>query len=145
MDLVFARVLSSVFPGYKPGGGLYNHPFGSAPKNEIKRVAVRVNGLTEIALTKLDVLSHFDSIKVATAYRSGDDRFTEMPRQQRVLYTCTPEYEEVEGWGDDISDVTDFGDLPKAAQAYVELVEEIAGVPISTVSVGPSRAATLTR
>jgi adenylosuccinate synthase len=72
------------------------------------RYAVRVNGLTEIALTKLDVLSHFDTIKVATAYRSGDERFTEMPRQQRILYTCTPEYEEHAGWGDDISGMTSY-------------------------------------
>jgi adenylosuccinate synthase len=109
------------------------------------RYAVRVNGLTEIALTKLDILSHFDTIKIATAYRSGDDRFTEMPRQQRVLYTCTPEYEEHSGWGDDISDMTSYSDLPEAAQSYVERIEEIAGVPIKTVSVGPSRAATLSR
>jgi adenylosuccinate synthase len=109
------------------------------------RYAVRVNGLTEIALTKLDVLSHFDTIKVATAYRSGEERYTEMPRQQRVLYTCTPEYEEHEGWGDDISGMTSYEQLPAAAKAYVEYIEEIAGVPISTVSVGPSRAATLHR
>ncbi|MDA2979877.1 MAG: adenylosuccinate synthase [Actinomycetota bacterium] len=109
------------------------------------RYAVRVNGLTEIALTKLDVLSHFDSIKIATAYRSGDERFTEMPRQQRVLYTCTPEYEDHKGWGDDISGMTSWDQLPPAARQYVERIEEIAGVPITTVSVGPSRAATLKR
>ena len=109
------------------------------------RYAVRGNGLTEIALTKLDVLSHFDSIKIATAYRSGDERFTEMPRQQRVLYTCTPEYEDHKGWGDDISGMTSWDQLPPAARQYVERIEEIAGVPITTVSVGPSRAATLKR
>jgi adenylosuccinate synthase len=109
------------------------------------RYAVRVNGLTEIALTKLDILSHFDTIKIATAYSSGGDRFTEMPRQQRVLYTCTPEYEEHPGWGDDISAMTSYGDLPEAARSYVERIEDIAGVPIKTVSVGPSRAATLSR
>ena len=109
------------------------------------RYAVRVNGLTEIALTKLDVLSHFDTIKIATAYRSGDDRFTEMPRQQRVLYNCTPEYEEFPGWNEDISSMTRWEQLPEAARRYVEHIEEIAGVPIKTVSVGPSRAATLTR
>ncbi|KAA3635281.1 MAG: adenylosuccinate synthase [Armatimonadetes bacterium] len=109
------------------------------------RYAVRVNGLTEIALTKLDVLSHFDTIKIATAYRSGDEIFTEMPRQQRVLYTCTPEYEEHPGWGDDISQMTSYDQLPPAARSYVERIEEIAGVPITTVGVGPSRAATLRR
>lgn len=109
------------------------------------RYAVRVNGLTEIALTKLDVLSHFDSIKIATAYRSGEDRYTEMPRQQRVLYDCTPEYEDHPGWGDDISAMASYDQLPLAARQYVERIEEIAGVPITTVSVGPSRAATLKR
>lgn len=109
------------------------------------RYAVRVNGLTEIALTKLDVLSHFDTIKLAHAYRYGDETFTEMPRQQRVLYECTPEYEQVPGWGEDISTITSYDKLPDNARAYVEQVEEIAGVPITTVSVGPSRAATLRR
>ncbi len=109
------------------------------------RYAVRVNGLTEIALTKLDVLSHFDTISIATAYRSGDEVFTEMPRQQRVLYTCTPQYEEHPGWGDDISQMTSYDQLPAAARSYVERIEEIAGVPITTVGVGPSRAATLRR
>ncbi len=109
------------------------------------RYAVRVNGMTEIALTKLDVLSHFDTIKVATAYRYGDERFTEMPRQQRVLYECTPEYEELPGWGDDITEAKSFDDLPANAQRYIEYIEGLAGVPISTVSVGPARSATLHR
>lgn len=109
------------------------------------RYAVRVNGLTEIALTKLDVLSHFDSIKIATAYTSLGERYTEFPRQQRVLYNCAPVYEEHEGWGTDISDAESYDDLPANAKAYVERIEELAGVPIRTVSVGPSRAATLER
>ncbi|MCB1247569.1 MAG: adenylosuccinate synthase, partial [Acidimicrobiia bacterium] len=109
------------------------------------RYAVRVNGLTDIALTKLDVLSHFDTIKVANAYRYDDEVFTEMPRQQRVLYECTPEYEELPGWEEDISSVTSYDQLPDNARAYVEHIEMLAGVPISTVSVGPSRTATLHR
>jgi adenylosuccinate synthase len=109
------------------------------------RYAVRVNGLTEIALTKLDILSHFDSIRVATAYTSQGERFDEFPMQQRVLYDCTPVYDELPGWGSDISDITEYDDLPKEARTYVEYIEELAGVPITTVSVGPSRAATLDR
>ncbi len=109
------------------------------------RYAVRVNGLTEIALTKLDVLSHFDTIKIATAYDSDGERYTEFPRQQRVLYNCTPVYEEHKGWGDDITGARTFDDLPAAAQDYVHRIEELAGIPIRTVSVGPSRAATLKR
>ena len=109
------------------------------------RYAVRVNGLTEIALTKLDVLSHFDTIKVATAYTSLGERYTEFPRQQRVLYNCVPHYEEHEGWGDDISKAKSYDDLPENARSYVDRIEELAGVPIRTVSVGPARSATLER
>jgi adenylosuccinate synthase len=109
------------------------------------RYAARVNGLTEIALTKLDILSHFDTIKIATAYEAEGETFTEMPRQQRVLYNCSPVYEEHEGWGDDITTVTSYEDLPQLAKDYVQRVEDLAGVPIRTVSVGPSRSATLTK
>ena len=109
------------------------------------KYAVRVNGLTEIALTKLDILSHFDTIKVATAYTSLGERYTEFPRQQRVLYNCVPHYEEFPGWGTDISQARSFDELPENARTYVETIEQMVGVPITTVSVGPSRAATLTR
>lgn len=109
------------------------------------KYAVRVNGLTEIALTKLDILSHFDTIKVATAYTSLGERYTEFPRQQRVLYNCVPHYEEFPGWGTDISQARSFDELPENARSYVETIEQMVGVPITTVSVGPSRAATLTR
>jgi adenylosuccinate synthase len=109
------------------------------------RYAVRVNGLTEIALTKLDVLSHFETLRVAVAYDSLGERFTEMPRQQRVLYNCKPVYEDLEGWSTDISSAERFEDLPPAARRYVEYVEELAGVPVRTVSIGPSRRATVIR
>jgi len=109
------------------------------------RYSVRVNGLTELALTKLDVLSHFETIKIAVAYDSLGRRYTEFPRQQRVLYNCIPAYEEHEGWTTDISEVRAFEDLPPAAQAYVLRIEELAGVPITTISVGPGRAATFHR
>jgi adenylosuccinate synthase len=109
------------------------------------RYAVRINGITELALTKLDVLSHFDTLRIATAYDSLDVRYTEFPRQQRVLYNCHPVYQDLAGWGRDISGVERFDDLPKEAQLYVEYVEEIAGVPVTMVSVGPGRSATLHR
>jgi adenylosuccinate synthase len=109
------------------------------------RYAARVNGLTEIALTKLDILSHFDTIRIATAYEADGAMFTEMPRQQRVLHECAPVYEEHQGWGEDITKVTKYGDLPQLARDYVERIEDLAGVPIRTVSVGPGRKATLTK
>ncbi len=109
------------------------------------RYSARVNGLTEIALTKLDILSHFDPIKIAIAYESDGTRYDEFPRQQSVLYHCTPIYEELEGWNVDISKVTSYDGLPDAARRYVEHVEELCGVRVSSVGVGPGREATLMR
>ncbi|MEN8114635.1 MAG: adenylosuccinate synthase [Actinomycetota bacterium] len=109
------------------------------------RYSARVNGLTEIALTKLDVLSHFDTIKIATAYEHNGDRYTEFPRQQRVLYDCQPVYEEHEGWNVDITGATSYDDLPDAAKRYVDRIEELTGVWVSSVGVGPGREATLMR
>ena len=109
------------------------------------RYSARVNGLTEIALTKLDILSHFGPLKIAVAYDSLGERYDEFPRQQRVLYNCHPVYEELEGWGDDITGVESYDDLPEAAKRYVERVEELSGVRVSSVGVGPGREATLMR
>jgi len=106
------------------------------------RYSVRVSGITELALMKLDVLSEFATIRIATGYRSGDTVHSEFPRQHRVLYECEPIYEEHPGWQIDITEVRSFDDLPAAAQAYVRRVEELAGAPVRIVSVGPERAAT---
>jgi len=103
------------------------------------RYAVRINTFTRLFLTKLDILSAFDTIRVAVAYRYQGETFTEFPRQQRVLYECEPVYEDLPGWKTDISDARSFGDLPPEARAYVEYIQENAGVPIGWVSVGPER------
>jgi len=109
------------------------------------RYAVRVNGLTELAMTKLDILSHFENLKIAVAYDSLGERFTEFPRQQRVLYNCHPVYEELPGWDVDISEIRSYDDLPKEARRYIEYVENMIGVPVSMIGVGPARDATLIR
>ena len=106
------------------------------------RYSVRVNGLTELALMKLDVLSAFPALRLGVAYSSLGERFDEFPRQQRVLYNCTPIYEDLPGWNDDITGVRRLQDLPRAARAYLERVEQLAGAPITIVSVGPERNAT---
>ena len=103
------------------------------------RYAVRVNSLTRIFLTKMDILSAFDTIKVATSYRAGDETFDDFPAQQSVLYHCEPVYEELPGWGEDITGVRELGDLPKETRAYIEYIEEAIEVPIGWVSVGPER------
>jgi adenylosuccinate synthase len=109
------------------------------------RYAVRVSGITELALMKLDVLSAFPTLRVAVGYLSLGERYDEFPRQQRVLYNCTPIYEDLPGWHTDITEVRRLQDLPKEARAYIERVEQLAGAPVSVVSVGPERSATFLR
>jgi adenylosuccinate synthase len=103
------------------------------------RYAARVNSLTELFITKLDILSAFETIKVATAYTSLGERFDQFPRQQRVLYNCSPILEELPGWTTDISACREYDELPKEARSYVEFIEEAVEVPVSWVSVGPER------
>ncbi len=103
------------------------------------RYAARVNSLTDLFITKLDILSAFDTVKVANAYTSLGERYDEFPRQQRVLYNCNPVYEELPGWRTDVSECRRVDDLPKEARDYLTFIEEAAGVPISWVSVGPER------
>lgn len=103
------------------------------------RYAVRVNSLTRIFLTKLDILSAFDTIKVATGYRAGEQTHEEFPAQQSVLYDCEPVYDELAGWGDDITAVREYDELPAPARAYIEYIAAAVEVPVSWVSVGPER------
>ena len=103
------------------------------------RYAVRVNGLTEILLTKLDVLSGFPSVKICTGYRADGEVFEEFPPHQSLFHRAEPILEELEGWSEEIGAVRSFEDLPGPARKYVDRVGEIAGVPISVVSVGPAR------
>ena len=105
----------------------------------IMRYAARLNGLTEVFLTKLDVLSGFATVKVCTAYRADGERFEDVPPHQSLFHRAEPEYEELEGWRQDLAGVRRYEDLPSPARAYVERLQELAGVRISTVSVGPAR------
>ena len=103
------------------------------------RYAARINSLTRIFLTKLDILSAFETIKVATGYRDGDDRYDEFPAQQTVLHNCEPVYEELPGWGTDITGVRKFDELPAEARDYIEYIQDAVDTPIGWVSVGPER------
>jgi adenylosuccinate synthase len=107
----------------------------------ILRYAVRVNGLDELALTKLDVLSGLDRLKVAVAYARGDTRVDHFPAEFGVdaLAEWEPVYEELPGWDEDITEIRRREDLPEAAQAYVERIENGTGVPITLIGVGPGR------
>jgi len=103
------------------------------------RYAVRINSLTKLFLTKMDILSAFDTIKVATGYVSDGERYDEFPAQQSVLYHCEPQYDELAGWKDDITGVREYDGLPKEARTYIEYVQDAVGVPVGWVSVGPER------
>ncbi len=103
------------------------------------RYAARINGLTQLFITKLDILSGLDTLRVAVGYEGEGQSYSEFPRQQRVLYKCTPVYEELEGWSQDITGARRFEDFPAAARRYIRFIEEAVGVPVAWVSVGPER------
>jgi adenylosuccinate synthase len=105
--------------------------------------AVRLNGLTGLAITKLDVLSGQTKLKIGRSYNVEGQRFAQMPCNIRQTALARPVYEEIDGWSEDISAVRSFADLPQQAQDYVRRIEDIAGVPPVIVSVGPDRAETL--
>lgn len=105
-----------------------------------------INGYTEICLTKLDVLSHFDSIKVGVAYIVRGRKMTHYPASLEVLAEAAVEYIEMEGWAPiDITNVRKFEDLPPQAITYVKKIEQLVGVPITSIGVGPSRDAMIYR
>jgi len=107
------------------------------------RHAVRMNGMTGIALTKLDVLTGFRRIPICTAYRYDGKLITEFPASSKVMQNAHPVYEEMDGWTQPLDNVRKFSDLPKSAQKYVRRIEEIIGTEIILVSVGPGREQTI--
>ena len=109
------------------------------------RYAVQVNGLTEIAITKLDILSRFDELQICTAYELDGEITETFPADLAVLARCHPVYETLPGWGADITQARSFQDLPVSAQQYVSRIEELLGTPASCMSVGPGRDQTIRR
>ena len=103
------------------------------------RYAARVNSLSELAITKLDVLDQLDVISVCVAYEADGQRHDQLPYHQSVLHRVTPIYEELPGWGVDLSAVTERSQLPAEAETYLAFVEDQVGVPIGMVGVGPGR------
>jgi adenylosuccinate synthase len=103
------------------------------------RQAVRLNSISELAVTKLDVLSELDTVKVCVAYESDGVRVERIPYHQSVFYRAVPIYEELQGWRTDLSGITDAADLPAAARDYLSLIAERAGVPVTYAGVGPGR------
>ncbi len=103
------------------------------------RHSVRLNSLSELAVTKLDVFDTFDTIKMCVAYELDGEIFTQLPYHQSVVHHVTPVYEEFPGWKCDISGITTREELPAEALAYLVALEAQVGVPIGLVGVGPGR------
>lgn len=111
----------------------------------ILRQAVRLNGITDIALTKLDVLSGLPEVKICVAYTYKGKEMLYPPQVENGLADVTPVYESLPGWNEDISHAKLLADFPRAAQAYIQRLEELCGVPVKIISVGADRNQTILR
>ena len=109
----------------------------------VARYAVRINGITDYFVTKLDVLSSLEKVPVCVAYEVDGQRYDDIPMTQTDFHHAKPVYEYLDGWFEDISDAKTFEDLPAAAQAYVKTIEEISGARVSAIGVGPRRDQTI--
>ena len=147
------RVGSGPFPteDHGPDGarlGERGHEFGTVTGRKrrcgwldavLLRYAARINSLTDLFVTKLDVLSTSPTVKLCVAYQHEGEQLDEFPWHQSVFHRVESVYEELAGWDDDISAARSFDDLPEEAQRYVRRIEEVSGVPVRWISVGPER------
>ncbi len=109
----------------------------------IARYAARVNGVTDFFVTKLDVLSGLEQVPVCVAYDVDGKRHTEMPMTQTEFHHAVPVYEFFDGWWEDLSEASEFGELPRNAREYVWALQEMIGAPVAAVGTGPRRDQTL--
>ncbi len=151
------RVGSGPFPTEdlgEPGEWMqeHGHEFGTTTGRRrrcgwfdavLLRFAARLNGLTELFITKLDVLSGLETVKVCVAYRNEGERYEDLPPHQSIVHKAEPVYEELEGWSNELSDARVIEDLPPAARKYLDRIADLADVPVRMVSVGPSREQTV--
>jgi adenylosuccinate synthase len=105
----------------------------------ILRHSARINGLTGIAVTKLDVLDGIKTLKICTSYKHKGKTYKEFPKEIGIIEGCTPLYEEVKGWSASTVGITDFGKLPHAAKAYIRKIQSLLGVEIQLISTGQKR------
>lgn len=111
----------------------------------VLRETVRLNGLTDIALTKLDVLQNLPALQICVAYELDGKRLEYLPQEEGALGRVAPVYEELPGFEDDISECTAFEELPGTVQSYIRRIEELSGVKVSMISVGADRRQTIVR
>jgi len=109
----------------------------------LARHAIRLNGMWGLALTKLDVLSRIDPVRICVGYQLRAKRFDEIPPSRRMLERVKPVYEELPGWDGDVSGARSLDELPANARRYLERVRELCGVRLSMIGVGASREATI--
>ncbi len=109
----------------------------------VGKYAVMINGIDSMALTKLDVLTTVEKIKICVAYRHKGSILKNFTANIKVLMGCEPVYEEIDGWWDDITKINAYGQLPNNAKKYLRRIEELLGIPISIISVGPKREQTI--
>jgi adenylosuccinate synthase len=109
------------------------------------RESATVNGFTELAINKLDVLSGIPELRIATAYRVNGKLTQEFPMTLGEIEQAEPIYESLPGWSEDLSGCRRYEELPDAARRYVDRVEALAGVPVDLISIGPNRDETITR
>jgi adenylosuccinate synthase len=105
--------------------------------------AVRLNGLTGLVITKMDVLDELETLKICTGYDYQGTVYNHFPADSEILDNCTPVYEEVPGWQSDTSVIKEFKDLPENAKKYLARIEELSGAKVDIVSVGPGRTETI--
>ncbi len=105
----------------------------------VGRYSVRVNGITDLVVTKLDVMSGMEKVPICVGYEVDGVRYDDIPMTQTAFHHATPIYEDMDGWDEDITKCRDFEELPANAQRYIERLEELCGARVSVVGVGPGR------
>jgi len=111
----------------------------------ILKYAARISGLSDMALTKLDILTGMETIKICTGYRYQGKIISDFPQSLKVLADCEAVYKELPGWKEDLTGITDYRDLPVEAREYVKCIESLVKVPITLLAVGPGRTETIVR
>jgi adenylosuccinate synthase len=109
----------------------------------VLRDSARLNGLSSLAITKLDVLTGLDQLKVCVDYEIDGEKVTSRPASMKKMAQCKPIYKEMPGWDEDITQARQVDQLPENAQAYIRAIEEMSGIPVSIISVGPGREETI--
>ena len=111
----------------------------------ILKYSIMLNSIDSIALTKLDVLSGLDEIKICTGYEYEGQIYEDIPPHQTIMHKCKPVYITVKGWQEDITAIKDFSGLPQATKHYISEIERLIKIPLSMISVGPERSQIIIR